>query len=414
MAAPYVVAILTPLVAGAMGVGVLRALLAMRALYPAPLATGAEQERVPHHDGRRLTAAVLLDHAGTEVSDFLLPFELLAASRAFNVYATAPESRPATLTGGLDALPHLSYPAFERLPIDRPDLVVVPHMPDPDAAVIDWIRKQATAGATVLSICTGAGVAAAAGVFDGRSATTHWGDVARLERRYRNVHWARGVRFVDDGDVVASAGITSGIDATLHIIRRLADAPAMQRAADAIGYTGLHYLDDPTAEQFRVQPADAIALLAAAFGRRPRIGVLLRDGVDETALAAAMDTYGATFAGRLRTVSHGARPVRTRHGLTLVPRGSSESATTSRLLAPHAGDGEPDPLGATALPHAGPPYDAIHDALDDLARHAGRPIARFAAKRLEHRSTPQHHSTPPRDPQPPVKSAGTHPQGGSS
>lgn len=391
MAAIHLPAIATSAVAGVMALGALRALLAMRRLYPPPLATHPDQLAAgtwaaPRHDDRRLTAAVLLDHAGTEISDFLLPFELLAASGEVNVYATAPESRPATLTGGLDVMPHLSYADFGRLPIGHADLIVVPYMPRPDAAVLDWMRSQATAGATMLSICTGAEVVAAAGVLDGRSATAHWGDIARLERRYEDVRWVRGMRFVDDGDVVASAGITSGIDATLHIIRRLCGASAMQRAADVVGYTDLRYLDDPTAEQLRVQPADAVAVLKAAFGRRPEIGVLLRNGVDETALAAAMDTYGATLTSRLRTVSRGARPVRTRHGLTLLPRASADANGSSRLLAPYAGDEESDPPDATALPQAGAPYDALSGALDDLADRAGMTIARFAAKRLEHRT----------------------------
>ena len=375
-----------PLLVGVMGLGLARAYRAMRALYPQPLTGSPDERPVRGYDAGRLTAAVLLDHDGTEVSDFLLPYELLAASGAFNVYATAPERRPAVLTGGLDVVPDASYDQFDRLPTDRADLVVVPHMPTPVRSVISWIREQANVGATILSICTGAGVAAAAGVFDGRSATAHWGDLAKFERRYPQVDWRRGVRFVDSGGVAASAGITSGIDATLYFIRHLAGEHAMQRAADAIGYSDLRYMEDPAVEQYRPAAADAVVLLAAAFGRRPDIGVLLRDGVDETALAAAMDTYGATFTGRMRTLSRGGRPVRTRHGLTVVPRGRSESVRTSRLLAPRAGDGQPEPAGATALPESGPPYAAFGQALDDLTQHAGRPIARFAAKRLEHRS----------------------------
>ena len=324
MAPLQILAATPPLLVVAFGLGLIRASKAMRDLYPAPLPAVQEQADPPH-DPRLLTAAVLLDHRGTEVSDFLLPYELLAASGAFNVYAAAADPRPAVLTGGLDVVPDASYAQLDRLPTGRADLVVVPHMPTPAPAVISWIRDQANAGATVLSICTGAGVVAAAGVFDGRSATAHWADLAKFERRYPQVEWVRGVRFVDGGDVPASAGITSGIDATLHIIRRLAGGDAMQRAADAIGYSDLRYLQDPAAEQYRPAPADAVVLLSAAFNRRPDIGVLLRDGVDETALAAA--------------------------------------------------------------PDSGPPYAAIGQALDDLARHAGRPIARFAAKRLEHRST---------------------------
>lgn len=386
MPAIQILATTAPLLLGLIAIGAVRATKAMRALYPQPLVRPAVQDEAPPHDANRLTAAVLLDHNGTEVSDFLLPYELLAASGAFNVYGTAPAARPAVLTGGLDVQPHVSHRQFDDLPIDRADLVVVPHMPNPAPAVVSWIRNQADRGATILSICTGAGVAAMAGVFDGRSATAHWGDLARFERRYPQVDWVRGVRFVDGGDVAASAGITSGIDATLHIIRRFAGQATMQRAADAIGYTDLRYLNDPTAEQYRPSVADAAVMLRTAFARRPTIGVLLRDGVDETALAAAIDTYGSTFTGRMRTMTPRRRAIRTRHGLTLIPRCDAQQARTARVLAPHAEGGAPAP-GAMRLPAAGPPYAAIQEALDDLARTAGRPVARFAAKRLEHRST---------------------------
>ena len=381
-----------PLLVGVIGLGIVRALHAMRDLYPEPLGAGLQEQVDPAHDPRLLTAAVLLDHTGTEVSDFMLPYELLAASGTFNVYATAPQPRPAVLTGGLDVLPDASYAQLDQLPIDHVELVVVPHMPSPDASVVAWIRAQAKAGATILSICTGAGVAAAAGVFDGRSATAHWGDIAKFERRYSQVEWMRGLRFVDDGDVAASAGITSGIDATLHIIRRLAGEDAMLRAADVIGYSDLRHLDDPTVEPYRPALQDIAVLVAAAFNRRPDIGVLLRDGVDETALAAAMDTYGATFTARLRTLSSGAQPVRTRHGLTLLPRSDTAAAVPARVLAPCV-LGAPTPDGAQRLPLSGAPYLAIEDALNDLAAHAGGPIARFAAKRLEYRPTNQRERT---------------------
>lgn len=356
----HVIAALPPAIGFLAVAGGVRAVRAMRSLYPAPLAPGATA-LPPVHDPALPTAVVLLDHAGTEVSDALLPYQLLAASQTFNVFAVAPDDRPATLTGGLDVVPHLSFAGLRRLPTSKVDLIVVPHLPKPDPRILEWLREQKGAGAVVLSICTGAAVVAAAGLLEGRRATTHWGDIGRLERRFPGVTWVRGVRYVDDGDVAASAGITSGIDATLHMIRRLTDDEAMHRAADAAGYTDLRYLDDPTTEQYRFEAADGIVAWTAAFGRRRQLGVLLEDGVQEAALAATMDTHAATFTARTVTVSPGARPVRTRHGLTLLPRADLDG-----------------PLDRVVRPSPG-----FHDALDDVAALGGRPIARFAAKRLE-------------------------------
>lgn len=369
------------------GAGIFRATRAIRALYPSPLDTDVAQETTSRRDLGRLVAAVLLDHGGTEVSDFLLPYELLCASRAFDVYAVAPEPRPAVLTGGLDVVPHTTHDGFDTLDVDHADLIVVPHMPDPDPRTVGWIRRQAAAGATVLSICTGAGVVAAAGVLDGRRATAHWGDLARFERRYPDVRWQRGLRFVDDGPVAASAGITSGIDATLHMIRRMADDPAMRRAASAVGYDDLTFLDDPTVEQHRVELTDLVVPFTAAFARRPLLGVLLREGIDETALAAVLDTYGANLVGRMLTISSDGCAVRSRHGLTLLPRAALGSARPARLFAPRASSA-PDasvPADAVEMPLSGSSYLAYRDAINDLAQSSGHQIARFAAKRLEYR-----------------------------
>jgi putative intracellular protease/amidase len=355
--------------------GAVRATRAARALYPAPLPVADDNAvDLAGHDPDRPTALVLLDHTGTEVSDFLLPFELLAASEAFNVYAVAPERRPATLTGGLDVVPHLGFADVATLPPGRDELVVVPHLPTPDERVLDWLRSRSQAGALVLTICTGAGVAAASGLLDGRTTAAHWGDIGRFERRYSQVRWRRDVRYVDDGDIVASAGITSGIDATLHVIRRLCGEAAVKRAADAVGYTDLGYLDDPAVEPFRFAVADLVVALKAAFGRRQRISVYLDDQVDEFALAAVMDTLAASFTARLTTVTRDGTPVRTRHGLTVVPRASAATARATQRRHPARTPGTP--------------YRAFHVALGDLADVGGWAIARFAAKRLELRDTP--------------------------
>lgn len=363
-------ALLAAGVAAAAGAGALRAVRATRALYPEPLPPPAvDPPDVAADDPARPTAAVLLDRAGTEVSDFLLPYELLAASQAFDVYAVGVDRRPATLTGGLDVVPDLGIADVASLLAGRVDVVVVPHLPAPDDRMFRWLREQSAEGALVLTICTGAGVAAEAGLFDGRTATAHWGDIGRFERRYPQVRWRRDVRYVDGGDVVASAGITSGIDATLHVIDRLAGAAAMHRAAETVGYDDLAFLHDPALEPLRFSPADLIVAFRAAFGRRHRLDVHLEDGVDEFALAAEMDTFAATFTARLRTVAPNGQAVRTRHGLTVLPRASATTAWATARRFP------------ARTP--GPPYAAFQRALEGLTGLGGQAIARFAARRLE-------------------------------
>ncbi len=102
------------------------------------------------------------------------------------------------------------------------DTVVVPgyapHVP-PGAAVVDALRAAHARGARVVSVCTGAFALAAAGLLDGRRATTHWHDTAELSRQYPDVQVDPDVLYVDTGSVMTSAGVAAGIDLCLHLVR---------------------------------------------------------------------------------------------------------------------------------------------------------------------------------------------------
>ncbi|BBC31596.1 AraC family transcriptional regulator [Streptomyces graminofaciens] len=93
---------------------------------------------------------------------------------------------------------------------------VTPELPEPVAAALASIRP----GTRLVSICTGALVLAAAGLLDGRPATTHWGVAEQFRRRFPKVELDPDVLFVDDGDILTSAGAASGIDVCLHLVRR--------------------------------------------------------------------------------------------------------------------------------------------------------------------------------------------------
>jgi len=90
----------------------------------------------------------------------------------------------------------------------------------PPASVLAALRAAHTRGARVASICTGAFVLAEAGLLDGHRATTHWAHADRLAERYPAVTVDPGVLYVDEGDVLTSAGVAAGIDLCLHLVRR--------------------------------------------------------------------------------------------------------------------------------------------------------------------------------------------------
>ncbi|WP_228640338.1 helix-turn-helix domain-containing protein [Microtetraspora sp. AC03309] len=108
--------------------------------------------------------------------------------------------------------------------VDRAGTVIVPNRPDPqvppDPAVLEAIRRAAARGARLMSFCTGTFTLAAAGVLDGRRATTHWRWAEEFTSRYPDVRLEPGVLFVDDGDILTAAGSAAALDLGLHLIRR--------------------------------------------------------------------------------------------------------------------------------------------------------------------------------------------------
>jgi len=123
--------------------------------------------------------------------------------------------RPVLVNGGwtLD-------PPFGLEALDDADTVIVPACPhQPPGAMIDALRAAYDRGARMVSFCGGAFALAAAGILDGRKATTHWMDTDDLARRYPKVQVEPDVLYVDEGQVLTSAGTASGIDLALHIVR---------------------------------------------------------------------------------------------------------------------------------------------------------------------------------------------------
>ncbi len=101
----------------------------------------------------------------------------------------------------------------------------------PEPPVLAALRSAAARGVRVVSVCTGAFALAAAGLLDGRRATTHWRDATQLAARHPNVEVDADVLYLDDGAVATSAGVAAGIDLCLHLVRSDHGAQAAARIA---------------------------------------------------------------------------------------------------------------------------------------------------------------------------------------
>ena len=216
--------------------------------------TGVGSLSTKSFDPTKPTVAVVLGSNRTEGTDFLIPYQLFSASEGYNVYAVAPERKMTSLAGGLEVMPDFSYAELNTLLGKPPDVVVIPAFPNVESPenkpVLTWIKQQSDRGSFIFSICVGAEVFAATGLLDGRTATTHWGDIDRIAERYPAVNWVRGVRYVDGSTYMTSAGITSGIDAVLHYIAQHNGDAAAQTLSQKMHYPSDAFVDQPQAEQY--------------------------------------------------------------------------------------------------------------------------------------------------------------------
>ncbi len=101
---------------------------------------------------------------------------------------------------------------------------------------LDWVRRQHGEVALMTSVCTGSLVYAAAGLLAHRPATTHWGSLSLLAELDPTIEVRKADRFVDDGDIVTSAGVSAGIDMALHIVERLAGTDRARQVRRGIQY----------------------------------------------------------------------------------------------------------------------------------------------------------------------------------
>ena len=166
-------------------------------------------------------------YEGVEELDFAGPWEVLAAwtqqapEDGYEVVTVADSTDAITCSHGLRVVADTTWDDVGELAV-----VVVPGGGvadlEADDVFLDRLRRLASGGTLMTSVCNGAHLLANAGALDGKPATTHWGSVERL--RGKGVDVQEHERFVDAGDVVTSQGVSAGIDMALHLVARLSSA----------------------------------------------------------------------------------------------------------------------------------------------------------------------------------------------
>jgi len=226
---------------------------------------------------QRKVAIVLYD--GVEILDFAGPTEVFTAAGngAFRVYTVAATHAPVLSQGVLKVQPDYSV---EDAP--TPDILVLPggnsRAFTRSKAGMAWVKKVTAKNELSMSVCTGAFILAELGLLDGRPATTHWGAISGMRSAYPKVQVKTDVRFVDDGRIVTTAGVSAGIDGALHVVQRLLGDDVAWETARYMQYVWepkkSASLPDASKEGLRAlvfgDGERAVSLLSAEAAKAPR------------------------------------------------------------------------------------------------------------------------------------------------
>ncbi len=322
--------------------------------------------------GSERSIVVVAQNGGTEVTDFLVPYGVLSRADVGEVRAVSTEAGPVYLWPGLTIEADETINQFDaRLPKGA-DMVIIPAVLDPeDTVLIDWLQAQAQKGAMLVSICDGALVLARTGLLDGKRATGHWYTRDTRREDFPNVQWLDNTRYVRDGNVATSAGVSASLPISLHLVEMLsgnAHAEALMQELALDGFGAEHNSD-----AFELGAGDIwTAARNFLFGwPRDDYALVLSEGMDEIALAFAVDMFARTY--RSQAVAVGEQAATTLNGLAVLPDQSELVDATASVVFAGQGDLQLQP-GAVAP----------EQILAFLSDRYGRDSAGFVALQLEY------------------------------
>lgn len=182
-----------------------------------------------------------------EILDFAGPFEVFYTAarvysesgspveKIFNVFIVTENEGQVKARGGLSVMPAFIFGGHPQI-----DILIVPggdvsaELAKP--GVISWISKQSRAAQLTASVCTGAFLLGKAGLLDGKTVTTHWEDIDDLRAMFPGATVKENVRYIDQGTLVTSAGISAGTDMSLHLVARLGGEDLAVKTARQMEY----------------------------------------------------------------------------------------------------------------------------------------------------------------------------------
>lgn len=345
-----------------------------QAVAPAPPTAPAETAATlaalkPPKRARPLIAVIGINDA-TETTDYLMPYGILRRADVADVLALATQPGPVTLYPALKVEPDSTTAQFDAQHPEGADYVIVPAMSrDDDPAALRWIQAQAAKGAVVIGVCVGAKVVAAAGLLDGRRATTHWYSVDDLLDEHAGITHVKDRRFVVDRGVATTTGISASMPMSLTLIEAIAGRDKAAAVARELGVAQWDARHVSAAFRFTRPFALTVIGNTLAFWNREQVGIDVAQGVDEVSLALVADAWSRTYRSRAVTTAAAAGAVETRSGLRILPDQVTSVGKPAAHMLPAIGER--------------PAAQALNDALERIANRYGRGTAEMVAMQLE-------------------------------
>lgn len=318
---------------------------------------------------RPVVAIIGLNDA-TETTDYLMPTGILRRADVADVTMLATGPGPVRLYPALAVEPDATIAQFDAAHPGGADYVVVPAMSrDDDPAVLAWIRSQAEKGARIIGICAGAKVVAAAGLLDGRRATTHWYYLGEMLKRSPTIRYVADRRMVADGGVATTTGISASMPMMLTLIEAIAGRDKAEAVAHDLGLMGWDARHASAAFRFTRPFATTVLANGMAFWNREELGIRLEPGMDEVSLALVADAWSRTYRSSATTYAASSGAVETMNGLRILPDRAAADWPEGRQV-PVFSDGKP--------------ADALDRTLEAITTRYGAPTASVVAMQLEY------------------------------
>lgn len=202
---------------------------------------------------------------GAVMIDFAGPWEVfqdtsISGNRggAFELFTVAESTAPIRASAGMRIVPDYT---FANAP--APKIIVIPAQRGNDA-LLEWIRLRSKMADVTASICTGAFILAKTGLLSGKSVTTHHGAYHDLAAKFSDIRVVAGARYVDEGNLASSGGLSSGIDLALHIVERYFGHEVAMRTADRMEYQGTGWTDPASNRRYAERQISRTAKPACA------------------------------------------------------------------------------------------------------------------------------------------------------